>query len=114
MLANNHLTLGSEGIGHGELSLHIGHVEGRDHRIAIHLTALELHLRILPDAEAVLETCAVVVVGRCTPEFRQDGAAVEKHGLAIYIEVVDPARLLTDGERGACGRETHVRRGLFN
>ena len=70
--ARDHFALGGEAVGHGEHGLHIRQFEGDYSPIVLHLETLHLALGILPDAEALLEPCTVVVVRWRTPELGSD------------------------------------------
>ena len=108
MLIDQHLAIRLEGIGHGQRSLHLRHIKLSHHIVVAHLTVLQLHLRVLPYCEALLQTGTVVIVRRRAPELWRHRLTVYKHRLAIDIKIVYHTTPLADGERRSSSIQLHI------
>ena len=113
VLVDDHLAIGLKRIGHGECSGDIGHIKHSHNAIVEYLAVFQLHLRILPYTEALLQTGTIVVVRRRTPELGGNGLTVDEHRMAINIKVVNPPAPLTHSQRGTSNVELDVALGLL-
>ena len=76
-------------VGNLQLTLHLRHIisSGDGHSVGFliltHFDVLQVHLRVLPCLELLLQTCAEVIIGRSSPEVRLQGSTLAQHRLAM-------------------------------
>ena len=75
---------------------------------------LQLHLRILPSKESVLQPCTIVVVCRSAPEIGGYLVALFQHRSSVEVEVFYQARASAYGYAHACSREGVARQLRFH
>ena len=117
LLGNRNLTFRIDAITKYQLSLHLRHFKGsRQDNTILHLTLikwLQVHYRIFPNLQLLLQRSTIIIISRSTPEFRLHALAEFQDRFAIYVKIINHTRLLAYGNRHSLGRNLHIAIGFL-